>query len=100
MQNTFYYFRMCLGDFVKSFSTVDICHFVNTSIFSLKKTWHESLFHGEWHVAGRNGGSDWNSSTFLSNPQVLLDFSLPVKAATLIFISGCGSPISEIRFYL
>ena len=61
---------MCLDDFVKSFTTVDICHFVNTSIFSLKKKWHESLFHSEWHVAGRNGGSDWNSATFLSNPQV------------------------------
>ena len=35
---------------------------------------------------------------------VLLDFSLTVKAATVIFISGCGSAISsakeEIRFYL
>ena len=28
---------------------------------------------------------------------VLLDFSLPVKAATLIFISGCGSAISPAK---
>ena len=28
---------------------------------------------------------------------VLLDFSLTVKAATLIFISGCGSAISSAR---
>lgn len=68
-------FWMCLDDFVKSFTTVDICHFVNTSIFSLKKTWHESLFHSEWHVAGRNGGSDWNSATFLSNPQFVFDIT-------------------------
>ena len=27
--------------------------------------------------------------------QVLIDFSLTVKAATLIFISGCGSAISS-----
>ena len=27
--------------------------------------------------------------------EVLLDFSLSVKAATLIFISGCGSAISS-----
>ena len=27
--------------------------------------------------------------------EVLLDFSLTVKAATLIFISGCGSAISS-----
>ena len=31
---------------------------------------------------------------------VLLDFSLNVKAATIIFISGCGSAISSSRFYL
>ena len=28
---------------------------------------------------------------------VLLDFSLTVKVATLIFISGCGSAISLLR---
>ena len=30
-------------------------------------------------------------------PLVLLDFSLTVKAATLIFISGCGSAISSAK---
>ena len=30
-------------------------------------------------------------------PQLLLDFSLNVKAATLIFISGCGSAISSAK---
>ena len=30
-------------------------------------------------------------------PCVLLDFSLTVKAATLIFISGCGSAISSAK---
>ena len=29
--------------------------------------------------------------------EVLLDFSLTVKAATLIFISGCGSAISYAK---
>ena len=32
-----------------------------------------------------------------SNCFVLLDFSLSVKAATLIFISGCGSAISSAK---
>ena len=32
-----------------------------------------------------------------SLPIVLLDFSLPVKAVTLIFISGCGSAISSAK---
>ena len=31
------------------------------------------------------------------NMYVLLDFSLTVKAATLIFISGCGSAISSAK---
>ena len=31
------------------------------------------------------------------NKLVLLDFSLNVKAATLIFISGCGSAISSAK---
>ena len=31
------------------------------------------------------------------NCMVLLDFSLTVKAATLIFISGCGSAISSAK---
>ena len=29
--------------------------------------------------------------------KILLDFSLTVKAATLIFISGCGSAISSAQ---
>ena len=66
---------MSFEDFIREFTNIDICHFVNTSIISLKKTWHESVFHSNWHVAGRNGGSDWNSSTFLSNPQVGLFLS-------------------------
>ena len=32
-----------------------------------------------------------------SNRAVLLDFSLTVKAATLIFISGCGLAISSAK---
>ena len=28
---------------------------------------------------------------------ILLDFSLTVKAATLIFITGCGSVISSVK---
>ena len=28
---------------------------------------------------------------------ILFDFSLPVKAATLIFISGCGSAVSSAK---
>ena len=37
-------------------------------------------------------GSRWVIYTI-----ILLDFSLTVKAATLIFISGCGSAISSAK---
>ena len=33
----------------------------------------------------------------LVNIPLLLDFSLTIKAATLIFISGCGSAISSAK---
>ena len=41
-----------------------------------------------------------NASFFTEQDEiylVLLDFSLSVKAATLIFISGCGSAISSAK---
>ena len=38
----------------------------------------------------------WNYRLFDLRP-VLLAFSLTVKAATLIFISGCGSAISSTK---
>ncbi|XP_060570780.1 calpain-5-like [Ruditapes philippinarum] len=69
-------FWMSLNDVISNFTSLDILHFVNTSIFSPKKTWHESVFHGEWNAAsGRNGGSDWYSRTFQSNPQYVFDIT-------------------------
>ena len=40
---------------------------------------------------------DYNDLFDHVSPYVLLDFSLTVKAATLIFISGCGSAISSAK---
>ena len=69
-------FWMQLDDFVSHFSTVEICHIVNTSIFSLKTRWHEAMFRGSWQhssksLTDRSGGNHENP-TFLSNPQVIL----------------------------
>ena len=44
---------------------------------------------------------DFQDLSYLKNMSynfyILLDFSLTVKAATLIFISGCGSAISSAK---
>ncbi|XP_063437596.1 calpain-5-like isoform X1 [Mytilus trossulus] len=66
-------FWMAFDDFVSYLTNVDVCHFVNTAIISLKKSWNESILHSEWSVQGRNGGCVYDSPTFLSNPQYVFD---------------------------
>ena len=39
----------------------------------------------------------YKGSLVFRSTVILLDFSLTVKAATLIFISGCGSAISSAK---
>ena len=48
---------------------------------------------------GRWGGGGHNIFYMLACPEtvLLLDFSLSVKAATLIFLSGCDSAISSAK---
>ncbi|XP_064603652.1 calpain-5-like [Liolophura sinensis] len=70
-------FWMSFSDFISNFTNVDICHFVNTSFFSMKKTYSEALLHGRWAQNGRNGGSEKHSATFLSNPQYVFDVTSP-----------------------
>ena len=38
-----------------------------------------------------------NKQSLKKTTKILLDFSLTVKAATLIFISGCASAISSAK---
>ena len=61
---------MTFVDFCKHFGSMSICHRVNTSVFSLQKRWHDSLFHGDWIKPYRAGGCSNNKETFLYNPQV------------------------------
>ena len=41
--------------------------------------------------------SKWRNRLLIQVNHILLDFSLTVKAATSIFISGCGSAISSAK---
>ena len=70
-------FWMSFDDFLENFTNVDICHFVNTAFFTLKKSWTEAVLNGEWSLGAvgtsndRAGGSDSQCpNTYLANPQV------------------------------
>jgi calpain-5 len=77
---------MTFEDFCKHFHQTAICRVVNTSFFSINKTWHEGLSHGAWRKPDRAGGCPNNRETFLKNPQVfLLQSSLSGEAVLKIY---------------
>ncbi|NWH58942.1 CAN6 protein, partial [Geococcyx californianus] len=67
-------FWMTFEDWCKNFTDVDICRIVNTSYFSIHKTWEKKMMHGAWTknsepLLNRSGGCFDNTETFLQNPQ-------------------------------
>lgn len=85
--------RMTYDDYVTYFTMMAICQVLNTSMFSVGKTWIESVLHGSWSTPDRSGGCVNNKATFLNNPQVS-SFTGAVKlcfyccsySVTLIFV--------------
>lgn len=75
---------MEFSDFIKYFSEVSICRIINTSFFSLSKTWSESVKYGNWLAPHRSGGCANNRSTFLNNPQFIFDITSNEIEETLI----------------
>ncbi|XP_041355947.1 calpain-5-like [Gigantopelta aegis] len=65
-------FWISFSDFINNFTNIDICHFVNTSLFKIEKTWSEAIIRGKW-VVDPQASSDFQSFNFLKNPQVLFD---------------------------
>ncbi|CAC5360721.1 CAPN5 [Mytilus coruscus] len=63
-------FWMSFDDYCHNFVHTAVCRVVNTSMFSINKTWHEGSAHGEWKKPDRAGGCANNRDTFLLNPQV------------------------------
>ncbi len=65
---------MPFEDFLHQFSDFSICRIVNTSIFSLSKTWHENRHFGRWQPGpgrlDRAGGCLNNPDKVLNNPQL------------------------------
>ncbi|XP_061192962.1 calpain-5-like [Saccostrea echinata] len=68
-------FWMTFDDYCKYFVQTAICRVVNTSMFSLSKTWHEGLAHGAWKTPGRAGGCINHKETFTKNPQFRFDIT-------------------------
>nr|XP_022343064.1 calpain-5-like [Crassostrea virginica]XP_022343065.1 calpain-5-like [Crassostrea virginica] len=64
-------FWMSFEDFCRYFTSIDICHMINTSLISLSKTWKEDVVEGEWK-RNRCGGCA-NNRTFLENPQYVFE---------------------------
>ncbi|XP_034969472.1 calpain-6 [Zootoca vivipara] len=71
-------FWMSFEDWCKNFTDVDVCRIVNTSLFSIHKTWEKKMIRGEWKkdpdpMLNRAGGCLNNKVTFLQNPQYVFD---------------------------
>eukprot|EP00076_Gallus_gallus_P015117 XP_015134082.1 calpain-6 [Gallus gallus] len=71
-------FWMTFEDWCKNFTDVDVCRIVNTSYFSIHKTWETKMMHGAWTensepLLNRCGGCFDNIETFLQNPQYIFD---------------------------
>lgn len=69
---------MTFEDWCKNFTDVDVCRIVNTSYFSIHKTWETKMMHGAWTensepLLNRCGGCFDNIETFLQNPQYIFD---------------------------
>ena len=92
--------RMSFEDFCRYFTSIDICHMINTSLISLSKTWKEYIVEGEWK-RNRCGGCA-NNRTFLENPQVrstmirtLLTYWIWLNSELMTCLPKCKSFIVE-----
>ncbi|GFN96037.1 calpain-5 [Plakobranchus ocellatus] len=102
-------FWMSFEEWTKNFTDVDICHFVNTSFFTLKKSWTETICFSKWSSAGRNGGNNWDSLSFLSNPQYMFDITTETPDTIMVSLEqrdvtegrvAVGHEKNTIGFYI
>uniref|UniRef100_A0A4W4FU96 Calpain 6 n=1 Tax=Electrophorus electricus TaxID=8005 RepID=A0A4W4FU96_ELEEL len=73
-------FWMSFDDWCQNFTDADVCRLMNTSLLSIQKVWHEVVLFGSWAkhtepLRNRCGGCMNHRSTFLQNPQYMLDIS-------------------------
>ncbi|XP_077682697.1 calpain-6 isoform X2 [Eretmochelys imbricata] len=82
-------FWMTFDDWCQNFTDVDVCRIVNTSYFSIHKTWEKKMVYGAWTkhsepLKNRSGGCFDYRATFLQNPQYVFDVK---KAEDKVLIS-------------
>lgn len=87
-------FWMSWDDFCIHFTTVTICVLVNTSVFTIRKTYNEGAMKGRWEGSNA-GGCVNNKETFLSNPQFRFDMTGSDK--DVAFISLMQPDIRELK---
>ncbi|KAJ1197480.1 hypothetical protein NDU88_001338 [Pleurodeles waltl] len=71
-------FWMTFDDWCNNFTNVDICRIINTSCFTIHKTWEKNVARGAWTqndnpLLNRSGGCFNNTATFLQNPQYVFN---------------------------
>lgn len=66
---------MEFNDFLYYFDEMSICRIMNTSIISIRKTWHESALFSKWSLPNRAGGCVNYRETFCNNPQFMFEIN-------------------------
>ncbi|XP_052785082.1 calpain-5-like [Mya arenaria] len=67
-------FWMSYEDFCQYFTSMNICHIINRSFFSIQKTWQEDKVQGQWRQPDRCGEIGIHSIS-LQNPQYIFDIT-------------------------
>lgn len=87
---------MAFEDFCRYYTDIDICHIMNTSLFSIKKKWKEYIGKGEWTSPSRCGGCGNYSDSFLHNPQVRFNLTVfKFKSFSSTYIWACSTEIFQ-----
>ncbi len=78
-------FWMEFGDFLRYFNEINICRNINTSVFSLRKTWSEGFARGKWLPPDRAGGCVNYRESFCSNPQYMFEIRSKTGSDEVLF---------------
>lgn len=81
---------MEFADFLQFFNELSICRIINTSLFTIRKTWCESVVFGKWSRPDRAGGCVNNNESFLNNPQYIFEIDTEKPDEVLLNLDQLG----------